>query len=375
MKTLLLAGGGHAHIEVLRRFGLERPGNARVVLVSPEHYAAYSGMLPGLVAGHYRWEECHVDLARLCSAAGAERAATRVVSIDLLDRRAVCADGRRLPFDLLSLDVGSTPDTRPVPGATEHALPVKPVAGFLESLERLLPTTPSGPSRRVVVVGGGAGGVEIALAIRHRTGTSVVQPKVSVVTNDLLPGHNRRVRHLVQNAMTLQGVACLDGRLVSAVEADGVVCGASERVDADAVIWATGAAAAPWLAASGLQTDRAGFVLVDPHLQSESHPWVFAAGDTASIAWARVPKSGVYAVRQGPVLAENLRRALDGRALTRYRPQRLALALISTGGRHAIASYGQMATGGRWVWRWKDRIDRTFVQRYSGNGTSSVAPA
>lgn len=368
MKTLLLVGGGHSHIEVLRRFGIDRPANATVLLVSPESHAAYSGMLPGLVAGHYRWDECHVDLGRLCAFARAERVVTRIVGLDLPSRLALCADGSRLHFDLVSLDVGSTPNTCSVPGADQHTVPIKPVPQFLAAWERVL--AGSGPGarvpKRIVIVGGGAGGVEVALAIRHRTRISTgPTPEVTLVTDELLPAHVGRVRRLLERAMDLHGLSQLVHRRVVAVDPGVVVCEPSGRVEADLVVWVTGAGAAPWLANSGVQTDPDGFVTVNACLQSPSHPFVFATGDAASLASGPVPKSGVYAVRQGPPLAENLRRALDGRHLVPYRPQRLALALISTGGRHAVASYGPLAASGRWVWLWKDRIDRAFVQRYA----------
>ena len=160
-----------------------------------------------------------------------------------------------------------------------------------------------------------------------------------------------------------------------AVEPGAVVVAHGRRIAADRIVWAVAAAAQPWLAASGLACDARGFVRVDEALRSPSHPFVFAAGDCATQAQHPRPKSGVFAVRQGPPLAGNLRRVARGAPTTAYIPQRRALALITTGGRHAIASWGPFVAQGSWVWRWKDRIDRRFMAKYVPPAGAGSAPA
>lgn len=365
MKRLLLVGAGHSHVEVVRRLASNRPRNAEIVLVSPERYTPYSGMLPGLLAGHYAFRDCHIDVEQLSRAAGVRFVRAAVSALELERRLARCAGNEAEPFDLLSLDVGSTPDMSSIKELPERVIGAKPVAGLLTAWEKILASARVAPLR-IAVVGGGAGGVELALAIRHRLRKLETGTRVDLVTDTttILPSHTGAVRRRFEGALAESAVPLHCGSRVTDVETGGLILATGERVAADWIIWATSASAPAWLAASGLATDERGFVRVDERLRSPSHPCVFAAGDCASLPGRAVPKAGVYAVRQGPVLAENLCFALDDGPLSRYAPQRLALALISTGGRHAVASWGPVAFDGDWVWRWKDRIDRRFMARY-----------
>ena len=367
LPRLLLVGGGHTHVEVLRRFG-ERPPVATLTLVTPERDAAYSGMLPGLVAGHYHEGETQIALAPLAAHACAQVIRDRVTGLDLAARVATLASGRTLAFDMASLDIGSTPDAS-VPGAREHAIAVKPVPAFLASWARVREEAAAGRVRAIAVVGGGAGGVEILLAMQWRLRAALDEraPRFALVTDQpqLLAQHSARVRRALGAVLAARGVTLHLGCAARAVEPGAVVVDGGQRIVADAIVWATSAAAAPWLRASGLAVDARGFVCVDAHLRSLSHPFVFAAGDCATLAARPHPKSGLYAVRHGPPLAQNLRAALAGGALVAYRPQTRALALIATGGRDAILSWGPFAARGAWVWRWKDAIDRRFIARYA----------
>jgi selenide,water dikinase len=367
---LVLAGGGHAHVEVLRRFGVTRTEGLRLRLISPDTHTAYSGMLPGLIAGNYTWDDCHIDLRPLCEHAGAAFVTTRVVGIDAAGHQVQCANGQAFSFDALSLDVGSTPDLRAVPGAAEHAVPVKPVSRLLEAWASVAARCGARARGRprIAVVGGGAGGVEIALAMRHccRAADSALEPDIALVTDGFLPTHGRWARHLLARAMAKHRVTIVRQGRVTRVTPGEVHCASGAPVAADLVVWATGASAPVWISDSGLQCDDRGFVAVNDHLQSISHASVFAAGDVSTMVSWPLPKAGVFAVRQGPVLADNLRRYLAGDTLRPYRPQRRFLSLMSTGGRHAVASYAGLAWQGRWVWAWKDRIDRRFMRRYNG---------
>jgi selenide,water dikinase len=218
----------------------------------------------------------------------------------------------------------------------------------------------------VVTVGGGAGGVELTLAMQHHMRQAGAQAAFCVVTDTdaILPGHAAGVRRRLERVMRTRGVAHHVRSRVSEIDAGLARLADGTVIPADYVVWATGASAPAWLREAGLAIDSRGFVLVGETLQSRSHPEVFAAGDVATVERHPRPKSGVYAVRQGPPLAENLGRTLAGTRPERYLPQRVALALISTGDRHAIASWGPLSWEGDWVWRWKDRIDRRFMAQY-----------
>jgi selenide, water dikinase len=362
LKDLVLVGGGHSHVEVLRRFTMHTSPGTRITLVSEHATSAYSGMLPGHVAGHYEAEEIHIDLRRLANVAGARFIRARVSDLDPDGQTLKFEDRPPLAYDLLSLNIGGVPNTGPVPGAATHVLPVKPIDGFLERWSEAISAD---RALNIGVVGGGAAGVEIALALRHRLGVNT-RHRLNLFEAGpaILPELNPGARRKIARALGRAGVGINTGRAVRSVHAGGLELEDGTRISLDITVWATGASAPRWLARTGLTRAKNGFLLVDRHLRSTSHPTIFAAGDVAMIDGVDLPKSGVYAVRQGPVLAENLRRTLSGQPTRRYFPQRRFLNLIATGPKHAVASRGVFFASGDWAWRWKDRIDRRFMDRY-----------
>ncbi len=368
MKKLVLLGGGHAHVEVLRQYGLHPPGNTALTLVSPDRHTPYSGMLPGLVAGHYDFHAAHIDLDPLARHAGARMLQTSAIALDPARRTVTLADGSPLDYDVLSIDVGSTPPAAGIDGVAGHALPVKPVQHFLVAWEALVAKLREGKVLTLAMVGGGAAGVEVLLAMQHRIAQLRVPHEIRYVlitdTPQLLANLARGVRTTLTRQLARKHVDVHCATRIARVEAGALIAENGTRITADAVFLATGAAAPAWLAASGLALSGNKFMNVNKYLQSTSHAAVFAAGDCATIAGQVYPKSGVYAVRQGPPLADNLQRYLRGDALTAYTPQPRTLALISTGEQHAVASWGALSFHGNWVWRWKDRIDRTFMAKY-----------
>jgi selenide,water dikinase len=370
MSRLVLLGGGHSHVEVTRRLALRPLNGVRVALVSPERHAIYSGMLPGWIAGHYELSQCSIDLEALCRTAGVRLYRTTAIRIDPGAHRVQCSDGTLLEYDILSLNIGSTPDWDTLPGALEHSVPVKPLARFIQAWESLKCSVYHSSKRTVIaVIGAGAGGVELALAMQFGLGKGLdhnAGPEFHLLTDrrGILSGHAPGAARKLERILRTRGIAVHPESRVTHIDAGMLHRERKGPLQFDHALLATTAAAPKWLAAAGLETDPHGFVLVNARLQSLSHPDVFAAGDVASIAGTAVPKSGVYAVREGPPLAENLRRALDARPLVSYVPQKNSLALISTGDRCAVASWHGLSFSGAWVWRWKDRIDRRFVARY-----------
>ena len=359
MKHLLLVGGGHSHLAVLKSFGDTPAAGARLALLSPSRHAFYSGMVPGVVAGHYRPEDCRVDLGALAARADARFLLDSAVGVDSARREVTTARGERLHYDVLSLDIGSSAGE---PSDTaERALRVRPVEPFLAGWERLRESAGRGEVRRIAVVGGGAAGIEVLLAMRH--GLAGVAAEFALFSElPILAGHGARRR--IARILGERGVPVHSGRKVVAAGKNGLELAGGERFEAQAAVWAAGAYAPPWIAQSGLATDAHGFVAVSETLQSRSCPEIFAAGDVATVVGEPRPKSGVFAVRQGPVLARNLRRALAGEAPEPFRSPSRSLALISCGDPYAVASWGRFSLEGAWVWRWKDRIDRRFVERY-----------
>ncbi|GAB4466623.1 MAG: FAD-dependent oxidoreductase [Burkholderiaceae bacterium] len=371
MKRLLLAGGGHSHVFVLDALARRPPHDVEVTLVSPFDRQVYSGMLPGWIAGHYQIDQCVIPLAPLAQRAGARFVQAHVARLDLDGRVAYTEASEPLPFDVVSIATGPVMNLDAITGLREHAIALRPIESLIRAWPRLLTqilalAEAGNDTATVTVVGGGAGGVELALAIAHRTQIAYIPARVQLVTGKpgLLPAFADGVRRRIARLLPVRGVRLIEDDAAE-ITRHTVVLADGGEIASDLTIAATGAAAAEWPREAGLAVDERGFIAVDERLQSISHPFVFAAGDCASIVGHPRPKSGVYAVRAGPPLARNLLRHLAGRRLRRYRPQRVALYLLATGPQHAIASWNGLSAEGRWVWRWKDRIDRRFVMRYA----------
>lgn len=369
MKRLVLAGGGHAHVAVLDSFARRPAADVEITLVTPFPRQVYSGMLPGWIAGHYALDACVIPLEPLARRAGCRLVPAHVARLDLHSRVAYTEADEPIPFDILSLDTGPVIDRNAIPGLAQHAIALRPIESLIVEWQRLLAQLADvSDTQRLTVIGGGAGGVELALAIAYRAATAPLALRVQLVSGraGLVPSLADAVRARLRRAIDARGVRLIEDDAIE-IRRHAVLLAAGGELNSDATLVAIGAAAAPWLAAAGLATDAAGFVAVNEHLQSISHPFVFAAGDCATMIDAPRPKSGVYAVRAGPPLARNLRAALADHPLARYTPQRRALYLLSTGPKHAVASWGPFSAEGAWVWRWKDWIDRRFIARYAAS--------
>lgn len=366
VKDVVLVGAGHAHVAVLRGFGMNPIEGVRLTLITREVDTPYSGMLPGLVAGHYTFDEAHIDTGPLTRFAGARLYQDEAIGLDVAAKRVLCRDRPPVPYDLLSLDIGSRPNTGDVPGAAEHAIPVKPIDGFIQRFEALRARVANGQSRHIVLVGGGAGGVELLLSVHHRLSKDFGGLTFTLVSSsaDILPSFPPAFRARFRAILAERGIAVRAGQRVTRVAADHIEMGA-DTIHADEVLWTTEAAPASWLADSRLALDPAGFLRVDAMLRAIDHQDIFAAGDMVAFDPKKIPRSGVYAVRAGPVLAKNLRAVLIGRRLRPYRPQREAMYIVSTGGPHAVLTRNGLVAAGGWAWRLKDAIDRRFMARFN----------
>lgn len=373
MNQLVLVGGGHAHLSVLDVLAAQRPGDVEVTLVTPTAHQNYSGMLPGWISGHYQLAECQIDLQPLVAAMGGRLVLDRVVGMDPTQRSLTLADGRALHYDWLSIDVGSGTASSALEVLGDKLLPVKPLDGFFAQWPAVLAQAQAKGSFHLVVVGAGAAGVEIALAARHALERAGIQAQVDLVASEqgILYGHHRRVQERVLAYFRRAGVAVHFQRAIG--NADGVLLADGQTMRADLVIAATGARAPEWLQSSKLSLDADGYILVDPCHRSVSHPHVFAAGDVCARPDVGMARSGVHAVRAGPVLGANLLAALTGGQLRAYSPRANSLYLLACGPRYAVASWGWWSAQGAWVWRWKDWIDRGFIRRFKRGGPQSLA--
>lgn len=369
-KDLVLVGGGHSHVILLRRLGMKPVPGVVVTLISPDSRTPYSGMLPGVVAGHYSENDIHIDLGPLCRFAGARVIRDAVDDIDLAARLVSLKrkDRPAVPYDVLSLDVGITPGMDDVPGAAGAGIAVKPVHRFLTRFDAFLSRVQDGEVSSVAIVGAGAGGVELCLAVHHRLQREQWGRDVEfhLFSDDqtVLPDYPQRVQQRFMAHLRRRGIRVhTDFRVIDARDNE-LTSATGQRIRVDEIFFVTRAASQSWLAETGLDVDERGFVKVADTLQSISHPEVFAAGDIAHVVDHPRPKAGVFAVRQGPVLDRNIRRFLAGRRPRGFRPQQEFLSIITTGDKYAIASRNGLSVEGRWVWRWKDWIDRRFMNRF-----------
>jgi len=375
LKDIILLGAGHAHVGVLRAFGMKPMPGVRLTLVTRQVETPYSGMLPGMIAGLYEHDDAHIDTGPLSRFAQARLYHSEVIGLDLAGKRVICRNRPPVPYDLLSINIGSTPSARHVAGVAEHAIPVKPIDGFIERFEAARTRIMNAQGRaRIGVVGGGAGGVELLLSLHRRLARDVAAAgydpsglAFTLITSsgELLPSFPARMRRRFTELLRERGINVITASKASEVRADAVLVDGHGWVVLDEVFWTTRAAPAEWLAETGLALDSEGFIRVTETLQSVSHPDVFAAGDIAAIEGHAPPKSGVYAVRSGPPLAANLRRLLEGKPPAAYKPQREALYLISTGERYALGARNGFTIEGTWVWTLKDFIDRRFIAKFN----------
>ena len=378
VKHLILVGGGHSHLAVLKYLGMNPVPGLAVTLISRDINTPYSGSLPGYITGVYEFDEIHIDLRPLAQFANARIIQEEIQSIDLTKKEIGLHDRPTISFDLISLNIGSKPDAFNIPGAHDFAIGIKPIDEFLSHWDSILKLAIQSLEQdkefTIAIVGGGPASVELAFAAQFRihqelqlkiTEKSLLNIKIISADQKLLSLHNSKVRSFAKTELARRNIEVILESYVSGFEENKVVCENGNTYRADKVVYATGASIPAWPGECGLALTENGFIEVNSHLQSTSHEFVFAAGDAANIQGEPRPKSGVYAVRQGPPLAKNLVRYATGKSLTRYKPQQHALALLSMGNKSAIASRNNFFFQGRSVWSIKHHIDTSFIKKYS----------
>jgi len=370
-RELVLVGAGHAHVHVLEGFAGAPPPNTRITLVVETPIAVYSGMVPGYVSGRYDARELEIDVGPLARRAGVHVLISRAVGIDAVERRILLESGPPVRYDLACLNIGSTVAGLDLPGIRAHALPTRPIAGFIRCVGDLVAQArnhdPQSPFR-VIVVGAGAGGVELAFTIQYRLAAEMERSvTVHLLENGprILTGYPASLARRVIRLAATRGIEILCRQRVTSAQ-NGYVHLADDRsLPFEALVWVTGAVSHPIFTESGLATDDRGFLQVRATLQAQEHDDLFACGDCATlIDYLATPKAGVYAVRQGPLITDNLRSALAGQPLKRYRPQGDFLTLLNVAGGRALGAKWGRSFEGRWVMTLKDHIDRRFMRRF-----------
>jgi pyridine nucleotide-disulfide oxidoreductase family protein len=360
MINLVMVGGGHSHAIALRLFAANPVPGLHLTLINDAEDTPYSGMLPGHIAGFYSRSQCHINLRRLTISTQAEFYVERVVNLDLEKKLVFCENIPPIGFDIVSIDIGSTPAKVDI----KHVIPAKPVPQLLEAWYKICEEFPNNSTpMKIAVVGGGAGGVELTLAIQaglQRLGSRKLEMH-------LFHSGRKLMSNYIEEALQQRGVELHLETVVSQIEKtpQGYKKLANSPDLFNHVFWVTQASAAPWIRKTGLAVDAEGFILVDETLESISHPHVFATGDIATMVNHPRPKAGVFAVRQGKPLFRNLRQAIQGKPLKPYIPQKNYLSLIGTGDGYAYASRGKLTLPPhKLLWYWKDYIDRQFMAQF-----------
>lgn len=364
-KHVVLAGAGNAHLVALREMAMRPQPRISVTLVNPLAMAPYSAMVSGLIGGDYQEDEIRIDLSRLCRAAGARLVVGEVQGIDPVAKNVAISGRPSLRYDALSLSLGSHPWMPP----GESAGSTRPLSHLVQRVGQLAAKLATDPRPfRFAVVGAGATGCELAMAIHKKLRRFAGFELVLIHAGErLVPAFPARAGRILEEALAARGIDMRLGRRVIGRDAAGLILEGGERIDCDEVLWATNAVAATAFSRSGLETGPGGFLVVDAHLRSVSHPDVFGTGDGVAVRpYPGLAKNGVHAVRQGKILWENIVAFLKEAPLVSWRPQRATLSLLNTGDGEALATWGPLALKGR-IWRrWKDRIDRRWVAMFAG---------
>lgn len=372
VQDLVLIGGGHAHALVMRKWGMQPIAGVRLTVINPGPVAPYTGMLPGHIAGHYTRAEMMIDLVALARFAGARVILDRVTGIDPAARRVMLAQSAPVSYDVASVDIGIGSDLPHVTGFTAHGLAAKPLGGYAEGWDAFIAKGLAAP--RLVIIGAGIGGVELALASAYRLRSAGAQPQITLLerAQTVLPNIGKGARAALLGHLAQAGVQIVTGSEAQTLTPDAVHLSDGRVLPSDFTLSVAGARPQEWLAQTGL-TLHEGFLAVNPHLQT-SDPQIFAVGDCAHLSHAPRPKAGVFAVREAPVLFDNLRATLSGNpALRAYHPQRDYLKLVSTGRKNAVADKLGLRLDSTWLWRWKDQIDRKFMAKFT-NYPAMAAP-
>ena len=362
--TIVLVGGGHSHVLALLLLCENLPTNTEIILINPKTYSVYSGMLPGLLTGHYQFRDCIINVAKLCRDRDVTFIQDTVGHIDTNTQTVHCKNTAPIDYTLLSINTGASPMLQELQGS-QYGHAVKPIELFFEQWEQWLKNYRR-PSASINIVGAGAAGVEISFAIKQRLQSLPINAKVRIISSDngVLSSHNQLAQSRAKDLLAQHNIELITQQRISSATANAIILKNGKQLDSDFTIWAVNAGSHSWLADTNIECSEQGFIKVDDCLRSLSHKNIFACGDCCHFTPKATAKAGVYAVHQAPILAKNLIAMLQQKPLKPYQPKTRYLSLISTSHRNAILSWGKWTTTGRWIWHWKNRIDQRFVQLF-----------
>ncbi|MFO7956068.1 MAG: FAD-dependent oxidoreductase [Candidatus Brocadiia bacterium] len=372
-KRLVLVGGGHAHMTVLRRLDEFAARGHRVTLISKEEYHYYSGMGPGLLGGIYAPQQARFHIRLMAQDRGAEFIEDVVEQVDADRRLLSLRSGGEVQYDVVSFNTGShVPVDELAPDADANVLTVKPIVNLLRAREEILQLAAAGGRCRILIVGGGPAGVEVAGNLCRLLPADGDDCTVTLVAGRrLLHGMSGKVRRLARTSLLLRGVRVLEGEFVERLSDGRAALRSGSGVPYDLALVATGVRPSPVFSGSGLPTGPDGGLLVNDRLQSVARPEIFGGGDCVSLEGQRLKRVGVHAVRQNPILFANLMAALEGGPMMRFRPDENYLLILNMGDGRGLATKKGLVWGGWPAFMLKDFIDRRFVAEFQVSGELS----
>lgn len=380
-RRILLVGAGHTNLHIVRIWGQQPIPDASLTLISPFPCATYSGMLPGTLAGYYSRADMEIDLYQLTKSAGVNLIIDEAVSLDATEREVRFRERPPMSFDLVSLGVGSVPRQMEQLKTHPGFIAIKPMFTTLQRLDDAIRKQTGAPIR-IVIVGGGAAGLEVAMCVEYRVRRAQGSAHVTLVDahTRILGGFRDRTIRLAERELQNRGIDVRCGRRVTGHQDLDLTFDNGEKLTADIVIWVTGACPPELLRHVNVAKSESGFLKVRHTLQSLDNDSVFVVGDSAELDDDRIDRAGVYAVRQGPILWQNLNRAVCGKTLVDYKPQRDFLRLLATGDGRAIGQWNWLSGIGTHWWNLKNRIDSRFMNMHrpsrsmNSRGTMSSSP-
>jgi NADH dehydrogenase FAD-containing subunit len=357
MKKVVLIGGGHSHLYCLKKFIEESPKDINLVLISPSPYQYYSGMFSGYTEGFYSLDDIRIDL-RLINPRITFVEDT-VVKVDPIKKLVISEKGKCISFDVLSFDIGSLSEE--LPFSTENIFPIKPNYLFATSIYSFR------EQKNPIIVGGGASGIELAFAVQaYQKKSKIPQSNVTLVSSSrILPSLPTHISKVAKKIAFQNGIQLVQNEYITQVSTNELKTQSGKKLSHNGVLWLTGPKASDLFMQSNLLSDQKGFLFVNDYLQHIQYPFLFGAGDCVTLkSTPNLPKNGVYAVRQGHILWDNIRLFLSNNPLNKFKPQKNFLSIIATGNKRGLLVYGKLYAHNKLSWSLKSKIDKQFMQQY-----------
>lgn len=367
--SIVLLGGGHSHVVALLKLAKTIKNgqifNKELILVSDQTHSPYSGMLPGVIAGHYQADEAFINLAHFCKKLGVRFITASVGEVDTENQQLILDNGSTIDYGLLSINIGARTNIDAIDGASISGVTVKPIDQLLAAIEQFTSSLSADDNKTLSVVGGGVASIEVILALVYRF-KQFPNLKFRLISQSptLLEEHNPSVRKTIQNILRKANIELISDTKIMSITDDQLITEQNTIENNNFIIWCNGVVGHEFFNNTNIDVNPLGFINVNAHLQSHSHPNIFASGDCSNFTPSPLAKSGVYAVRSGDIIADNIINKLCNKPLREFTPQKQFLCLISTGRQYAVASKGGFSISGRWVWKWKNLIDQRFVQQF-----------